>query len=350
MPKTRPTLKLHPLFADRTHNGANCLSVLVLQGNGAERDHLISSLETHGFQPVRTVSAVSGLADALADREGLSAILVDLALDDDLTACQQIRETDPTIPLLVIFDEISAEHLQEALAVGASGCVPEPLNPLELAAKLRAAIRQNRFVLHTEAEEIQSSSDPLTHLANDRCFHRNLDRAWRRDWRSRAPISLIVLNIDYLSGFNLLYGRCAGDECLRGIAATIQSALYRPDDLAAHRKCGEFAVLFSGTDHAGALVVVERLRSRVMDLAIPHGASSVGPNVTISLGVATAIPGSDQALDNLVATAERALSQAKLRGRNQFVALEEERVGWPELRRWRLRGRRRLAVHRNRLH
>jgi len=304
------------------------MSVLVLQGNGAERDHLISSLEMHGFQPVRTVSAVSGLASELADREGLSAILVDLALDQDLTACQQIRATDPTIPLLVIFDECSAAHLEEALAVGASGCVPEPLNPLELAAKLRAAIRQHRFILHTEPEEIPSSSDPLTHLANDRCFQLNLGRAWRRDTRSRAPISLIVLNIDHFSGFNQLYGRCAGDDCLRRIAGTIQSALYRPDDLAAHRGSGEFAVLLSCTDHAGALVVAERLRGRVMDLAIPHGASSVGPNVFISLGVATAIPGSDQALDDLVATAERALSQAKLRGRNQFVALEEERVTW----------------------
>ena len=301
------------------------MSVLVLQGNGAERDHLISSLETHGFQPVHTVSAVSGLAAALADREDLSAILVDLALDEDLTACQQIRAADPSIPLLVLFDECSAAHLEGALAVGVSGCVPEPLNPLELAAKLRAAIRQHRF-LHAEPEEIPSSSDPLTNLANERCFQLNLARAWRSDWRLRAPISLIVLNIDHFSGFNHLYGRCAGDDCLRRIAGTIQSALYRPDDLAAHRGCGEFAVLLSGTDHAGALVVAERLRGRVMDLAIPHAASSVGPNVTISLGVATATPGSDQALDDLVVTAERALSQAKLRGRNQFVALEEERV------------------------
>ena len=304
------------------------MSVLVLQGNGAARDHLISSLETHGFKPVRTVSAVSGLAKALANREGLSAILVDLALDEDLTACQQIRATDPTIPLLVIFDERSAAHLEEALAVGASGCVPEPLNPLELAAKLRAAIRQHRLVLHAEPEDIPSSSDPLTNLPNDRCFQLNLNRAWRRDWRSRAPISLIVLNIDHFSGFNHRYGRPAGDDCLRRIAATIQSALYRPDDLAAHRGSGEFAVLLSGTDHAGALVVAERLRGRVRDLAIPHAESSVGPHVTISLGVATATPGSDQSLDDLIARAERALSQAKLRGRNQFVALEEERVAW----------------------
>jgi len=303
------------------------MSVLVLQGNGAARDHLISSLETHGFQPVRTLSAVSGLAAAM-DCEGLSAILVDLALDEGLAACGQIRAIDPSIPLLVLFDELSAENLEEALEVGASGCLPQPLNPLELAAKLRAAIRQHRYILRAEPEEIPAGSDALTDLASDRCFRLNLDRAWRRDWRSRSPISLIVLNIDHFAQFNHLYGRGAGDDCLRRIARTIQGALYRPDDLAAHRGSGEFAVLLSATNHSGACVVAERLRSKVLDSAIPHAGSSAGPNVTISLGVATAIPGSDQALDDLIATAERALSQAKLRGRNQFVALEEERVAW----------------------
>ena len=218
------------------------MSVLVLQGNGAERDQLISSLETHGFQPVRTLTTAAGLDAELANREGLAAILVDLALDEDLTACQQIRATDPTIPLLVLFDDDSATHLRETLAIGASGCVPEPLNPLELVAKLRAAIRQHRHILRAEPEEIRPSAEPLTNLANDRCFRLNLDRAWRRDWQGKAAISLIVLNIDHFAQFNNLYGRAAGDDCLRRIAGTIQSALYRPDDLAAHRGSGEFTV------------------------------------------------------------------------------------------------------------
>ncbi len=299
------------------------MSVLVLQGNGAARDHLISSLETHGFEPVRTVSRPSGLATELADRTGLAAILVDLALDEDLAVCRQIRVVDPTIPLLVLFDDESAAQLEGALAAGATGCVPQPLNPLELVAKLRAAIRQQRYRHAPEAEEIAAASDPLTELANDRRFRLDLDRAWRRDWRTRAPISLIVLNIDHFAQFNQFYGRAAGDDCLRRIAGTIKRALYRPDDLAAHRGAGEFAVLLSGTDRAGAAVVAERLRSKVQDLEIPHAASSAGPYVTISLGLATAIPSSDQSFEDVMASAERALSEAKLRGRNQFATLEE---------------------------
>jgi|SRR5579871_752784 len=302
------------------------MSVLVLQGNGATRDYVISSLKTHGFEPVRAISEISGLPEALADPDGLSAILVDLGLDEDLTACQQVRTADPTIPLLVLFNEESAEHLEQALAAGASGCVPQPLNPLELAAKLRAAIRQHRYILRPEAEE--TGAAPVAHLANDQSFRLNLARAWRRDWRSPSPISIMVLNIDHFAAFNQRYGREAGDECLRRIGGTLQRALYRPDDLVADRGGGEFAVLLPGTDRSGAAVVAERLRSRVLDLGMPHAGSSVGPTVTISLGVATAIPGSDLALDDLIATAERALSQAKLRGRNQYAALQEQRGAW----------------------
>jgi len=298
------------------------MSVLVLQGSSTSRDCLISSLKAHGFQPVQTVSAVSALTQALADRKGLSAILVDLTLDEDLLACQAIRAADPTIPLLVLFNESSAGRLEQALAVGASGCIPEPLNPLELAAKLRAAIRQHRDVHRVEPEQGTAAADPLTHLANEQGFQRQLDRCWRRNRRSPSPISLIVLNIDHFSPFNQLYGRAAGDDCLCRIAGAIQKALYRPDDFAAHRGTGEFAVLLPGTPHAGALVVAERLRGTVMDLAIPHADSSAGSTVTISLGVATA--GLNRVPEDLVSAAERALSQAKLRGRNQCVALEEE--------------------------
>jgi len=304
------------------------MSVLVLQGNGAERDHLISSLETHGFKPVRTLSVISGLPAELAERRGLSAVVLDLALDPGLIACRQIRTADATLPLLVLFDEDSADRLEGAFQVGASGCAPEPVNPLELAAKLRAAIRQNRRVQPPEPEDVSSAADPLTNLANDRSFRLNLDRAWRRDCRSGSPLSLIVLNIDQFAQFNQLYGRPAGDNCLCRIASAIQGALYRPDDLAAHRGGGEFAVLLSRTDRAGAAVVAERLRSKVLELAIPHADSSIGPHVSISLGVATAIPGADLATDDLVATADRALSQARLRGRNQFVVVQEEPAVW----------------------
>jgi diguanylate cyclase (GGDEF)-like protein len=303
------------------------MSVLVLQHNGAARDHLISSLESLGFCP--SVAAATEVALQVAGGSSVAAVIVDLTTDVFLTACKQVRAVDKTIPLVVLFDDESAAQLEAALKAGATHCVLKPVNPLELGAKLRSAIGKHRPPDQSVAENgSPSDADPILKLGNQRDFRTNLNRVWRRDWRSRWPLSLIVINIDDFAEFNRLYGRSAGDDCLQRIAAAVQESLYRPDDLVTYSGGGEFAVLLSSTDRAGAAVVADRLRSKVLDLAIPHAGASSGQQVTISLGAATAASGSEMAIDDLVAGAERALSQAKLRGRNQWVVQQEEAAPW----------------------
>jgi diguanylate cyclase (GGDEF)-like protein len=303
------------------------MSVLVLQHNGAARDHLISSLESLGFCP--SVAAATEVAPQVAAGSSVAAVIVDLTTDVFLTTCKQVRAVDKTIPLVVLFDDESAAQLEAALKAGATHCVLKPVNPLELGAKLRSAIGKYRPPGELEAEDSSlPDSDPLTKLGNQRDFRTNLNRAWRRDWRSRWPLSLIVINIDDFAEFNRLYGRSAGDDCLQRIATTLQGSLYRPDDLVTYSGGGEFAVLSPSTDRAGAAVVADRLRSKVLELAIPHAGGSSSQQVTVSLGAATAASGSEMAIDDLVAGAERALSQAKLRGRNQWVVQQEEAPSW----------------------
>jgi len=120
------------------------------------------------------------------------------------------------------------------------------------------------------------------------------------------------------------YGRDRRDDCLRRIVAAILGALFRPADLAAQWGSGEFTVLLSATNQARAAVVGERLRSRVLELAMAHAGSNVGPHVAMSLGVDGLTPCADLPVDDVVATAERALSQAKLRG----VVCQEHRDRW----------------------
>jgi two-component system chemotaxis family response regulator WspR len=57
----------------------------------------------------------------------------------------------------------------------------------------------------------------------------------------------------------------------------------------------------------------------VLELGIPHVGSPGWTHVTISLGVATAVPSAELSPEDLVAAAERALSRAKLDGRNRLV-------------------------------
>ena len=87
----------------------------------------------------------------------------------------------------------------------------------------------------------------------------------------------------------------------------------------ANRGGGEFVVLLPATDCAGAAVVAERLRAKVVALAIPYASSSGLQQITISLGVASANPAAEPSPEDLIAAAERALSRAKLEGRNRLV-------------------------------
>lgn len=297
------------------------MSVLVLQDDGAARDHLITSLESMGFRPT-AMEAVEA-ARHLAGGAHVCAVIVDLANDLFLKACKQVRSINKAVPLVVLFDDETGAQLEAALGAGATHCVSKPLNPLELRAKLRSAIDK-----YQPPPREEMASTPVLPLGNEREFRTNLNRAWRQDWRSRWPLSLIVINIDDFAEFNFCYGRTAGDDCLQRIASTLQASLYRPDDLVTYSGGGEFAVLLSSTDRAGAAVVAERLRGKILELAIPHSGSSTGRQVTVSLGAATAVHGSEMAMDDLVASAERALSQAKLRGRNQCVVLQEEPTPW----------------------
>jgi len=291
------------------------MSVLLLDISGTVRDCVHVSLEAREVGPVHAAGSIEDLIGRIA---GASAVIVDLSQDPDLQACRRIRAADLLVPLIVLFDEKSAGHLEAALHAGATDCISKPVNPLEFRARLRFAANRRR----QEETEAAEPSRPFNQLVVARSFAEDLDRAWRRDRRSGLPLSLLVVNVDHLASYNQCCGRAAGDECLRRIAAALREGIFRPDDLMACRGGGEFVVLLPATDRPGAAVVAERLRTRVLDLAIPHSGLPGRQPITISVGGATARPSVDPSPEDLVAAAERALSKAKLDGRNRLVVEE----------------------------
>lgn len=161
-----------------------------------------------------------------------------------------------------------------------------------------------------------SMLDPLTAIANRRCFDAELEVAWKLSARRGEPLSLIMIDIDFFKGVNDLHGHTYGDECLIKLARVMSHHAQRPDDLVARFGGEEFVFLLPETDQAGAFVVAENLHESLRRLAIANFASPFDHRLTISVGVATALAAHDTEALSLIKAADEALYEAKTRGRN----------------------------------
>lgn len=161
-----------------------------------------------------------------------------------------------------------------------------------------------------------SLSDALTCIGNRRYLDEYLEREWRRTLREQTSLSVVMLDIDYFKLFNDTYGHIAGDDCLRRVAAILTATIQRTTDFATRYGGEEFVLVLPATDEPGALTVAEKIRCRVEALAIPHEKSPLAGVVTVSIGVAAAVPTRDSDVGLLLAAADRALYQAKTAGRN----------------------------------
>ncbi|MEO8256882.1 MAG: diguanylate cyclase [Acidobacteriota bacterium] len=158
--------------------------------------------------------------------------------------------------------------------------------------------------------------DSMTGIANRRHFEEILETEWRRAFRGRTPMALLMLDIDNFKLYNDTFGHRAGDGCLTRVATVLDASVQRAGDLMARYGGEEFVAVLTGTDEAGGVEVAERLRAAVEELAIRLSDDSLQV-VTISIGVASGIPDETSSYEILLTAADKALYRAKRAGRNR---------------------------------
>ena len=169
--------------------------------------------------------------------------------------------------------------------------------------------------------ELLSFQDCLTGIPNRRSFQRTFDMEWQRALRHQMPLSVGMLDVDYFKAYNDLYGHPAGDHCLEQIAAVLEASLGRSGDLVARYGGEEFVVLLPGLPAEGLGPLGEKLRSRVSALRLPHAQGGPEGVITISLGLATAVPRDGITPKDLLAAADTLLYRAKNEGRNRLCLM-----------------------------
>ncbi|WP_445500686.1 diguanylate cyclase [Microvirga sp. G4-2] len=185
-----------------------------------------------------------------------------------------------------------------------------------------AALFQRELRRRTAAEDELArlaTTDGLTGLPNRRAFDEAFEREWSQAARSGHALSLLFVDVDFFKRYNDRYGHGEGDRVLRAVAEAISGSLKRPDDFGARYGGEEFTLLLPATDRAGAEAMAEAIRAAVMALGLAHE-DSPHRVVTVSVGVAGAVPRPGQRSQSLLQSADTALYRAKAAGRNMLQA------------------------------
>ncbi|WP_042694812.1 diguanylate cyclase [Azospirillum sp. B506] len=154
--------------------------------------------------------------------------------------------------------------------------------------------------------------DPLTGLLNRRAFMERGTVLLEEEWRRGGTASILMIDADHFKSINDGFGHQAGDDVLRVLAGILGTAV-RGGDLIGRLGGEEFAIVLPGADGANADRIAERLLADVRQARVPVPGGLL--TVTVSIGISVA--GRRSTLDQLLATADRALYAAKTAGRDR---------------------------------
>ncbi len=160
-----------------------------------------------------------------------------------------------------------------------------------------------------------TTTDMMTKLKMKHFFYSALIERMDAAQKTGTPLSVIMSDIDHFKKFNDTYGHSCGDHVLKEVARLIHAGV-RAIDLAARYGGEEFCVLLPETDAGHARLIAERIRRSVETTLMEYEGHELGA-VTISLGVAQYDPARDISGKSVIDRADKALYEAKQRGRNR---------------------------------
>lgn len=325
------------------------MTILLVDESERQRVSLERILRSGGYSEVGHAATATEAFRALgldapeqASVPPVQLVLMDIRLApmDGIEACAHIRRSRRAqgVPIVIVCALDDERGLERAVDMGAVDYVMRPIRDAELVARVRHILRLQRETGLRDAREREllaatqqlasanealqrlSLQDGLTGIANRRHLDEYLDREWRRAIRSRAPLSVVMADIDNFKAFNDSYGHGVGDDALRRVAQALGASLRRAGDLVT--RCGgeEFAVVLPETGQEQAQVVAETLRRAVASLGIAHAGSPVASTVTISVGVASEVPQRWSSAAGLLVAADTAMYRSKHAGRNRVTA------------------------------
>jgi diguanylate cyclase (GGDEF)-like protein len=190
-----------------------------------------------------------------------------------------------------------------------------------IAPHLALIIDRTEWFKKAETYQRMSLTDPLTALPNRRYLEERLFEEIERSKRHSTPLSFLIIDVDRFKTYNDIYGHTNADRVLTKTAQMLRRSI-RAIDMAARFAGDEFCILLPETEIVDAARIAERLRRAVSQTEYRSEQGELIDRVTISIGVSSFSPTRQSPL-SIVETADRALYQAKTRGRNCVAVYED---------------------------
>ncbi|MDR7269931.1 diguanylate cyclase (GGDEF)-like protein [Pelomonas saccharophila] len=164
-----------------------------------------------------------------------------------------------------------------------------------------------------------ASVDGLTGAVNHNTAVSLLAHSLERGRRENQPVSFVMLDLDHFKRVNDQHGHVVGDQVLKAVAACTRARL-RGSDVLGRLGGEEFGLVLPATGVAGAKHLAEQVRLAVEALEL-KGDGGQPLRVTLSAGVAQA--SKSDTPETLMHLADKALYQAKQKGRNRVIVADD---------------------------
>tara|TARA_R110002072_G_scaffold102159_3_gene224823 strand:- start:59 stop:1864 length:1806 start_codon:yes stop_codon:yes gene_type:complete len=172
--------------------------------------------------------------------------------------------------------------------------------------------------------ERRAYTDELTGLLNRRAFRDHVNKRLKNQKRSLKSSAMVYIDLDNFKHVNDTKGHAFGDKILRDLSGLLQDNL-RVGDYTARFGGDEFAIWLDEIDKEEAIIKAENLVRIATKLN--QNACLVGPQLSLSIGLAMSLPENPATLDQLMDQADQALYRAKGTGKNTSVLFEPNIMG-----------------------
>ena len=290
--------------------GEAAAPVVLLVEDGDDHAALLEGMLEQAGTPVvwRRVGDLASARRLLAE-DPPDCLLLDLHLPDSsgLGSLEEVRTAAPYVPVVVVTALADEAIAVEALRRGAQDYL------LKGRVTADALSRTILFAIERQAQELSmveaALTDTLTGLANRRCLADRLTAALGRAGRGEPPPAILLVDLDGFKAVNDEHGHRTGDAVLVEVANRLRGAV-RGADTVARLGGDEFVVLCEGLDEAGAVEVSERVQ-----VAVAQPIPLEEDEVTLDASIGVVVARADDAADELLDRADRAMYAAKRPGR-----------------------------------